>query len=139
MLSNTLRLNFCCLKIIHILHPRIYRKIIGHILKYKQNNKCICIHETIRLIIIKMKMKMKNRSHRYGINRHRPRHGHKYSKYKKCLSMMMLICIKQHLSHIWGSFMKTLSNTDAAWKKSVAYKKMACNLYNINGILQMCH
>ena len=30
----------------------------------------------------------------------RSRHGHKYSKCKKCLSMMMLICIKQHLSDI---------------------------------------
>ena len=54
----------------------------------------------IRLIIIKMKMKMKNRSHRYDINRPRSRHGHKYSKYKKCLNMMMLICIKQQLSNI---------------------------------------
>ena len=26
---------------------------------------------------------MKNRSHRYDINRPWPRHGHKYSKYKK--------------------------------------------------------
>ena len=33
-------------------------------------------------------------------NRPRPRHGHRYSKYKKCLTMMMLICIKQHLSNI---------------------------------------
>ena len=32
-----------------------------------------------------MKMKIKNRSHRYGINRPRARHGHKYTKYKKCL------------------------------------------------------
>ena len=33
MLSNTLRLNFCYLKIIHILHSRYCLKIIGHILK----------------------------------------------------------------------------------------------------------
>ena len=66
-------------------------------------NKCVCIHEIIQLIIMKMKMKKKNRSHRYDINRPRSRHGHKYSKYKKCLSMMMLICIKQHLSNIWSS------------------------------------
>ena len=39
------------------------------------------------------------RSHRYNINRPRSRRGHKYSKYKKCLSMMMLISIKQHLSN----------------------------------------
>ena len=57
------------------------------ILKSKQKNKCFCIHEIIRLIIMKMKMKMKNRSHRHDINRPRPRHGHN-SKYRKCLSMM---------------------------------------------------
>ena len=43
---------------------------------------------------MKMEMKMKNRSPRHDINRPRSRYGHKYSKYKKCLSMM-LICIKQ--------------------------------------------
>ena len=39
-------------------------------------------------------MKMKYRSHRYGINRPRSRQRHKYSKYKNCLSMIRLICIK---------------------------------------------
>ena len=34
------------------------------------------------------------------INKPRPRHGHKYTKYKSCLSTMMAICIKQHLSNI---------------------------------------
>ena len=29
--------------------------------------------------------------------------GHKFSKYKKCLSMTMLTCIKQHLLNISGS------------------------------------
>ena len=48
-------------------------------------------------------MKMKNRLHRYDINRPRSRHGQKCSKYKKYLSMMILICIKQHLSNIWSS------------------------------------
>ena len=83
-------LNFCHLKTMHILQTRYDPKIIGHILKNKLKNKCVCFHEIIRLIIMKMKMKMKNRSHRYGINRTRSRHGNKYSKYKKCLSMMML-------------------------------------------------
>ena len=57
---------------------------------------------------MKMKMKMKNRSLIYDINlgahtrKNRPssRHGHEYSKYKAFLRMMMLICIKQHLSNI---------------------------------------
>ena len=67
MLSNTLRLNFCHLKIIHILHDvssknnRIYSK-------NKKNNKCVCIHGIKRLTIMKMKMKMKNRPYRYDIN-----------------------------------------------------------------------
>ena len=40
-----------------------------------------------------------NRSHRYDTNRLRYRHGHKFSKYKTFLSMMMLLRIKQHLSN----------------------------------------
>ena len=32
--------------------------------------KYVCIHEIIRLIIMKMKMEMKNRSHRYDIDLH---------------------------------------------------------------------
>ena len=74
---------------------RYHPKIIEQILKNKQKNKCVCFHEIIRLIILKMEMKMKNKSHRYDINRPRPRYGHKYSKYRKCLSIMMLFCIKQ--------------------------------------------
>ena len=34
--------------------------------------------------------------HRYDINRSKPRYG----KYKECLNMILLICIKQHLSNI---------------------------------------
>ena len=49
---------------------------------------------------MKMRLKMKSRSHRYDINRPRPRHGHKHNKYKMCLSIMMVICIKQHLSGV---------------------------------------
>ena len=97
MLNNTLRLYFCYLKIIHILHQRYHPKVIEHILKNKQKSKCVCVHEIIRLTI--MKMKIKNRSHRYDINRPKPR----YSKYKKCLNMTLLICIMQHLSNIWSS------------------------------------
>ena len=66
-------------------------------------NKCFCNHEIIWWIIMKMNMKMKNRSHRYNINRPVSRHGHKYIKYKKRLSMMMLTCVRQRLSNIWSS------------------------------------
>ena len=37
--------------------------------------------------------------------------------------MMMLLCIKQHLSKIEISIYKKLSNTEAELKKSVAYKR----------------
>ena len=123
MLSNTLRLNFCYLKIIHILHQRYHLKIIGHILKNKQKNKCFCIDWIIRLIIMKMKMKIKNRSNRYNMNRPRSRHGHKYRKYKKCLSMMMLIYIKQQLSNIWSSIRLRLR---LSFKKALVIKKREC-------------
>ena len=49
---------------------------------------------------------MKNRSQRHDINRPRSRYGHKYTEYKMCLSIMMVICIKQHLSNIWSSIHK---------------------------------
>ena len=39
---------------------------------------------------------MKDRSHKYDINRPRPSHGHKYTIYKMCLSIIMAIYIKQH-------------------------------------------
>ena len=83
-------------------------------LKNKQNNKCVCIHEIIQVIM--MKVKMKNRSHSYDKYRpkyrhghkYRPkyRHGHKYSKYKKSVSMMMVLCIKHCLSSIDAQFIK---------------------------------
>ena len=59
MLDNTLRLMLCYLKIIYILRPRYHPKIVGHILRNKQKNKYVCIHEIIGLIILKMKIKMK--------------------------------------------------------------------------------
>ena len=77
---------------------------------------------------MKMKMKINNILHIENINRTRSRHGDKYSKYKKCFSMIMLICVKRHLS----SIMKKLSNTEAELKKSVAYKKSVCLSYYVN-------
>ena len=54
------------LKIIHILRSRYQPKILGHIIKNKQKNKFVCIHEILRFIIMIMKVKMKKR---YDINR----------------------------------------------------------------------
>ena len=64
-----------------------------------------------------MKVKKKNRSHKYKINRPTSRHGLTYTnKHKKCLSMIMLICIKQHPT-LEVQFMKKLRNTQAKLKK----------------------
>ena len=48
--------------------------MIGHNLKNKKKKKRVCIHEIIRLIIVKMMTKMKNRSHRHALNSPRSRH-----------------------------------------------------------------
>ena len=37
---------------------------------------------------MKIRLKMKDKSQRCDINRPRSRHGHKYTKYKKCLSVL---------------------------------------------------
>ena len=65
-------------------------------------------------------MKMRKRSHRYDINRPSSRQRQKFSKFKKCLSMMML---KQHAGTLEAQFMNKLSNTQAELKKSVAHNK----------------
>ena len=52
MLSNIFKLNFCYLKIIHILHPRYHSKLREHTQKQKQKNKCVFIHEIIWLILM---------------------------------------------------------------------------------------
>ena len=46
-----------------------------------------------------------------------------YTKYKMCLSMMMVICISNAKATFEAQYMKKLSNTEAEMKKSVAYKK----------------
>ena len=73
-----------------------------------------------------MKTKVKIVSRKYGINRPICRHGHKWSKYMKCLSMMMLICIKQHLSNIWNSIYENVKQHWGLVEKSVVYKN-ACS------------
>ena len=57
------------------------------------------------IMAIKRRLKVKNISKRYDQNLTRPRHGHKQTKYKMCLSIRHVLstCIKQHLSNIWSS------------------------------------
>ena len=40
-----------------------------------------------------------------------------------CLNLMMIVCIKQHLSKFEAQFMKTLINTEAELKKALLIKK----------------
>ena len=60
-----------------------------------------------------MRVKMKNRSHRYDMNRTRSGHDYKYTKYKMCLSMMMIMCNNE------AEFITKLSNTDAKLEKTL--------------------
>ena len=75
---------------------------------------------------------MKNKLQRYDINSLRLRHGHKYRKYKVCLSIMMIICIKQHLSNIW-SWIHEIVKKHWGWveKKALLIKK-ACITLNMS-------
>ena len=49
---------------------------------------------------MKMRLKLESKSQKYDIDRPKPRHGHKYTKFNMCVSIMMVTCIKQHLSNI---------------------------------------
>ena len=86
-------------------------------------NKYVYLNEIIWLITTKMRLKMKNGSSIYDTNRPRRRQGHKYTKYKMCLSIMMVICTKQHLDNIWNSIHEKVKQHWGWVKKSVAYKK----------------
>ena len=66
---------------------------------------------------------MKNRSLRSDITSPRPRYGHKYTIYKMCLSLMMAIRFKQHLSNIWSSIYEKIKQHWGWVEQSVAYKK----------------
>ena len=70
---------------------------------------------------MKMRLKMKNRSQNCYINRPRPKHGPKYTKYKNCLNIMMVLSNTQTTFEV--QFMKKLSNTEAEMKKTVPYEK----------------
>ena len=93
MLSNTLRLNFCYLKLINTLHSHYHPKIIGHILKNKQKNKCL-YWGNYTINHNENEDGKESRQYWYNKNKSWSRNGDKYSICKKSLSMLMLICIK---------------------------------------------
>ena len=62
------------------------------------------------------------RSQRYDINRPRPRYEHKYTTHKICLSIIMVICIKQQLGNICCLIHeKVEKKAEAELKKRAAY------------------
>ena len=85
--------------------------------------KCVCLNEAIWLAKMKMRLKIKSTSHRFDINRPRPRNGHKDTKYKMCLSIMMVICIEQHLRNIWSSIHEKVRQHWGSVEKSITHKK----------------
>ena len=95
-LSKSLRLNLRYLKIIPFFSTTLSPKNSRKCCKKYTKSKYVCLNEVIWLMSMKMRLKMKNRSLRYNINRPRLRHGNKYTKYKMCLSIIMVIWIKQH-------------------------------------------
>ena len=63
-------------------------------------------------------MKMKKRSRRYDVNKPMAKHGHKYTKYKECLSVMMRLYALSNISATFEApFRKKLSNTEVELKK----------------------
>ena len=75
-----------------------------------------------------MGLKIKNRSQRYDINKTRSINGHKNTKYKMCPSIMMVICMKQHLRNIWSSIHENLTqneSTEPELKKKLLIKKVS--------------
>ena len=65
---------------------------------------------------------MKNRWNRHDINSPRPRHRDTYTLYKMYPNMMMVICIKEHLSIVWSTIHEKLSNSKAELNKVLLMK-----------------
>ena len=110
------------MKIICFLQSCYHPRIIGDILKYKQKTTACSNEIKLLLIIMKMRLKMRNSSYRYNTNRPRLRHRHKYTKYKTCLGLITVVCIKQHLSNILSSVNEKA--THAEFKKNSLVKKV---------------
>ena len=65
---------------------------------------------------------MKNRWNRRDINSPKSRHRHTYTIYKMYLNMMMVICVKEHLSILWSTIHEKLSNSKAELNKVLLIK-----------------
>ena len=81
----------------------------------------VCIHDIIQLTLMNIMMKMKNRSHRHitdlDLNLDTDN-----SKYRECLSMIMFLWTKEHLSNIWSSIHKKVKQ-HWGWVEKSVFKK----------------
>ena len=59
----------------------------------------------------------------------RCRHEHKFSKYKKCLTMTMLVCIKEQLCNIWSSIHEKVATLRLSWKKALLMRKKRVSIH----------
>ena len=121
-------LNFWHLKFIRIIHPRYQPRITGHVLKNNQKNKCICIHEIIRLIIMKMKMKMKKKFHvnttSIDVDRNMDTN---IVNIKSVSAWWCLYVLRSTLATFEAQFMKKLSIIEPELKKLLLIKKVCIN------------
>ena len=93
-------------------------------------------NEIIWLIIMEMRMKMKKRSHKYNINRTWPEHGYEYTKYKICLSVMMVMSNKQHLCNFWSLVYEKVKQHWGWVEKNTSLIKKACVISRHNAWLE---
>ena len=76
---------------------------------------------------------MRNRSHRPDINRSSTYTWTQiYQKQKVRHSIMMVLCIKKHLSNIWSSIHEKVKQHWGWLKKSVAHKKSVFFLFGFH-------
>ena len=72
-----------------------------------------------------MEVKMENKSYRYDINRPRCRHRHKYTNNIKCVfDVVMLMCIKLHLSNICSSIHEKVKQ-HWGWAKACRSRRLS--------------
>ena len=82
-----------------------------------------------------MRLKMKNRSQRYDINRPRLKYGHKYTKYKMYLIIMIVQVLSNTYEIFESQFMKKLSDTEArGGSRASATSKMERFVIIVNGV-----
>ena len=121
--SNTLRWSFCYYS--HSSWMLSSKKSrTQNTFKKKKNNKCVCIHKIIWLIIVNRMMKIKNRSHRHDINSPMSRH---------IVNIRLVLSVLYILSNTLATFKKfnlcdSLATLRLSWKKASLFKKACISL-----------